>query len=140
MENKIGRYIRSLRKNKQLTLVQLAEKTGLSQPYLSQIENGKRGVPSPEILKTLSVHLDADYFQLMAKAGYWSLEEAKMRKNIVDDINKESKERQDYFDYLDSADLSIWLNNDTIYYDGHLITENDKKLIRSYLDALFNGR
>lgn len=37
----IGQRIREIRKNNHLTLKQLGERTGLSIPYLSQIENGR---------------------------------------------------------------------------------------------------
>lgn len=47
-----GHYLRGLRKARGLTLVDLNKASGVSQPYLSQIENGKAGgVPSPDILK-----------------------------------------------------------------------------------------
>ena len=52
----IGNALRSLRKERGITLNRLSSNCGLSQPYLSQIENGKA---SPSI-KTL--HRIAEYF------------------------------------------------------------------------------
>lgn len=65
-----GRYLRSLRKAQGLTLTQLGNLIGYSNPYLSQIENGQKGIPSPDILKKLASPLGEDYLVLMRKAGH----------------------------------------------------------------------
>lgn len=67
-----GTYLKELRENKNLTLTELGELIEYSNPYLSQIENGKRNnMPSPAILKKLSDVLNVSYFDLMVKAGHW---------------------------------------------------------------------
>src|SRR5690625_4813474 len=71
---KFGSYIRKLRNDRELTIRQLELYSGVSNSYLSQLENGKRGIPSPEIIKKLSKGLKIDYNLLMIKAGY--MEEA----------------------------------------------------------------
>ncbi|MEK3736008.1 MULTISPECIES: helix-turn-helix domain-containing protein [Paenibacillus] len=72
MEPKVfGEFLRKLRKDKQLKLDQVAESSGISKGYLSNIENGRRGVPSPELLMKLSEPLEVEYEELMRKAGYW---------------------------------------------------------------------
>ncbi|MNW41399.1 HTH-type transcriptional repressor RghR [compost metagenome] len=64
-----GQFLKAIRKEKGITLNQLGHTTGLSQPYLSQIENGKKGIPSPEVLKKLALNLDIDYDELSVHAG-----------------------------------------------------------------------
>ena len=49
----LGEFIASQRRTAQLSLRQLAEQTGISNPYLSQIERGLRK-PSAEVLFQLS--------------------------------------------------------------------------------------
>jgi transcriptional regulator with XRE-family HTH domain len=49
----LGEFIAAQRKTAQLSLRQLAEQTGISNPYLSQIERGLRK-PSAEVLLQLS--------------------------------------------------------------------------------------
>ena len=49
----LGEFIAAQRRSAQLTLRQLAEQTGISNPYLSQIERGLRR-PSAEVLQQLS--------------------------------------------------------------------------------------
>lgn len=66
---KIGEFIRSKRKEKNLTLKQLAKEIGLSHTYLSQIELGDRKA-SPDILNKMSKTLDVPHQYLMEKAGY----------------------------------------------------------------------
>lgn len=63
-----GEYLRELRKEKGLTLTQLSEISGVSHPYISQIENDKFK-PSPDILKKLAGPLGVPYTELLHKAG-----------------------------------------------------------------------
>lgn len=65
-----GMYLKNLRKENNLSIRQLAERSNVSNAYLSQVENGKRSVPSPEILKRLSEQLNTSYDELMNEAGY----------------------------------------------------------------------
>lgn len=65
-----GKYLRSLRKERQLTTRQVELYSGVSNSYLSQIENGKRGIPSPKILEKLSTIYNVPYEELMMTAGY----------------------------------------------------------------------
>jgi len=70
----LGQYLREKRKNNKITLVELAEKTGLSQPYLSQVEKGNRNL-QPEKLRKLSTELKVSYLELMIQAGYLTEED-----------------------------------------------------------------
>jgi transcriptional regulator with XRE-family HTH domain len=64
----LGEYLRDQRRNAELTLRQLAEQTGLSNPYLSQIENGLRR-PSAEVLQRLAAALRVSSEALYVRAG-----------------------------------------------------------------------
>ena len=44
LQTKIGEELRRQRKSKQLTIKQVAERTGLAQPNLSNIENGRQNI------------------------------------------------------------------------------------------------
>lgn len=65
-----GLYLKELRKENNLSIRQLAERSGVSNAYLSHLENGKRNIPSPDILRRLSEQLNIDHNELMEKAGY----------------------------------------------------------------------
>lgn len=64
----IGIEIKKLRKSKGLTLVQVAEMTDVSQPYLSQIEKGQRN-PSAETISQISKCLGVSKLYLYKLAG-----------------------------------------------------------------------
>ncbi len=64
----LGAFIRRQRKLANLSLRQLAERTTLSNPYLSQIERGLHQ-PSVRVLKLLSGALNVSAETLLAQAG-----------------------------------------------------------------------
>jgi transcriptional regulator with XRE-family HTH domain len=64
----IGGYIRSQRELAQVSLRQLARSTGVSNPYLSQIERGLRK-PSAEVLQQIARGLRISAEALYVQAG-----------------------------------------------------------------------
>jgi transcriptional regulator with XRE-family HTH domain len=123
--NDFGQYLKDRRKLLRLTLVQLSEQSGVSQPYLSQIENGKVQFPSPTILKKLTTPLDVNFTSLMVRAGYFDeLENAYLL------IGPRA-----------SPDLNSWINNlmasDSLYYNGHHLSSADGMRVLMMLEALF---
>lgn len=66
----IGEYIKKVRNEKGLSSRKLAEISGVSQPYISQLETGKNKNPSIEILNKLSKSLDIPNGNLLIAAGY----------------------------------------------------------------------
>ena len=67
-DNAVGDFIREQRVRANLSLRRLAERAGVSNPYLSQIERGIRN-PSAEILKRLSRALEISAETLYTRAG-----------------------------------------------------------------------
>ncbi len=66
--NSVGEFIAVQRRAAELTLRQLAEQTGISNPYLSQIERGLRR-PSAEVLQQLAKALRVSAESLYVRAG-----------------------------------------------------------------------
>ncbi len=64
----LGEFIASQRRAAELSLRQLAEQTGISNPYLSQIERGLRR-PSAEVLQQLAKALRVSAESLYVRAG-----------------------------------------------------------------------
>ena len=64
---RLGAHIRRLRKGHGLTLVQVAEATGLSHPFLSQLERGL-AQPSLGSLRRIAVALQTSPIELVAAA------------------------------------------------------------------------
>jgi transcriptional regulator with XRE-family HTH domain len=64
----IGVFIRDLRRNAKISLRQLADQAGVSNPYLSQIERGLRK-PSAEVLQQLASALRVSTPAMYLRAG-----------------------------------------------------------------------
>ena len=64
----LGDYLKEQRVSAQLSLRQLAEQAGVSNPYLSQIERGLRK-PSAEVLQQIAKALRISAEQLYVRAG-----------------------------------------------------------------------
>ena len=74
----LGEYLREQRDAAGLSLRQLAEQTGVSNPYLSQIERGLRR-PSAEVLQQLAKALRISAEQLYVQAGILSPDSGEVR-------------------------------------------------------------
>ena len=70
----LGDYLREQRLAARLSLRQLAEQAGVSNPYLSQIERGLRR-PSAEVLQQIAKALRISAEQLYIRAGIVSPEQ-----------------------------------------------------------------
>jgi len=64
----IGEFIRDLRQTAKISLRQLADRAGVSNPYLSQIERGLRK-PSAEVLQSLASALRVSTPAMYLRAG-----------------------------------------------------------------------
>lgn len=140
-EFEIGKFLRDLRKNKGLTMKEFGSLTGLSQPYLSQIENGQRGKPSPEILKKYSSALDYDHFNLMAVAGY--IEEDDLLEPVEEIVRSgffTTRIQNGKTGMMKMMDLAIILEQENLFYKNLVLTQNDRKRILDMLDIMFQPK
>ena len=64
----LGAFIRQQRERSRMSLRRLADRAGISNPYLSQIERGLRK-PSAEILKSLARALSIQAESMYVRAG-----------------------------------------------------------------------
>jgi len=71
----LGDYLRDQRRGAQLTLRQLADQAGVSNPYLSQIERGLRK-PSADVLQQLAKALRISAKTLYVRAGILDSDES----------------------------------------------------------------
>jgi transcriptional regulator with XRE-family HTH domain len=79
----LGEFIRDQRRTARLSLRNLSELAGISNPYLSQIERGLRK-PSAEILQAIARALQISSETLYVRAGF--LEERETDEDLVGDI------------------------------------------------------
>ena len=74
----LGSYLRDQRVAAELSLRQLAEQAGVSNPYLSQIERGLRR-PSAEVLQALAKALRISAEQVYVQAGILNPDDDEVR-------------------------------------------------------------
>ncbi len=90
----IGGFIRSQRELAQVSVRQLAEKAGVSNPYLSQIERGLRK-PSAEVLNQIAKALRVSADVLYVRAGLLEPSEpSEVRDAIVTDTAITERQKQ----------------------------------------------
>lgn len=100
----LGDYLREQRLAAKLSLRQLAEQTGVSNPYLSQIERGLRR-PSAEVLQQLAKALRVSAETLYVRAGILSLEDSDVRSvelAILADTLLTERQKQSLLDVYQS--------------------------------------
>lgn len=84
-----GEFIKSLRKENNLSQRDLAEKSGISNAEISRIETGERQKPSPMALKAFAPHLGKTYEELLKQAGY--IEEVVDHTGYIENIYRDEK-------------------------------------------------
>lgn len=150
----IGDYIKELRNKRELKISKLAELSDVSQPYLSQIESGKRK-PSLDIIRKLADALETDFYELAWIAGYYTSQEVEYVRQQKEFFNSMStKELEEYqlaefksqkryenirkFQERRYVRLEDFLNDDrrSFYIDDHKLTKDDIKM----LIALYGGK
>jgi len=113
--NKIGTYLKDTRKRRNLTLRVVEEITGISNAYLSQLENGKIKKPSPSVLYKLANCYNVSYDHLLELAGHpipKQKEEKKLAptfrlRSSFGELTKEEEEKLlEYLEFLRSKKRS----------------------------------
>ena len=93
----LGDYLREQRRNAQLSLRQLADAAGVSNPYLSQIERGLRK-PSAEVLQQVAKALRISAETLYVRAGILDAErdrdEVETRAVLLADPTLNERQKQ----------------------------------------------
>lgn len=133
-----GASLRQLRKSKMLSLVQLSEQSGVSNPYLSQIENDKF-VPSLEILRKLAGALDSDLYALALESGIYTAEDLTMlqrhdRKSTFSDEDFTYEAYKSHY-HVQLEDI-IKDSRRSFYISGHKLNDNELQALLQ----LFEGK
>lgn len=159
--SKIGGFIKEIRKEEGLNITELANKAGISRPYLSQIESGKR-IPSNDLLLQISRALDVSYSVMLQMSGQEGMSNSVMyaQAEYNDLVNRIEEEQEDgslaefvqslrlafnysIYDVAEMSDLPIseiklLESNDTDEINKFLSKEMLYKLSKCYDKKLFN--
>ena len=94
---KIGKFIQTLRKDKDLTQAELADKLGVSDRAISKWENG-RGLPDYEYIQDLCKELDITYNEFIAGERIEDKDtETKLEENLVTVYKESTKNEKKLF-------------------------------------------
>lgn len=96
----LGEYLKEQRISARLSLRQLAEQAGVSNPYLSQIERGLRR-PSAEVLQQIAKALRISAEQLYIRAGIVSPEDGvggSVELAVLSDTGLTERQKQSLLD------------------------------------------
>src|SRR5689334_19892930 len=98
----IGSFIRTQREAAQVSVRQLAEKAGVSNPYLSQVERGLRK-PSADVLNQIAKALRVSAEVLYVRAGILEpSDKSQVRDAIVTDTAITERQKQILLDIYSS--------------------------------------
>jgi HTH-type transcriptional regulator, competence development regulator len=101
----LGKALMSARERKSLTLRDVERATGVSNAYLSQLENDRIKSPSPNVLNKLAELFGVPYSAFMTAAGYPASESGEITSDAIRlaaRLGRTSPEEEDALaDYLD---------------------------------------
>ncbi|OBI12019.1 XRE family transcriptional regulator [Mycobacterium sp. E2327] len=102
MASDLGSFIRDLRENAQVSVRQLAERSGVSNPYLSQVERGLRK-PSADVLSQIAKALRISAEVLYVRAGILEpSDKNQVRDAIITDTAITERQKQILLDIYES--------------------------------------
>lgn len=106
MPETLSSVLKRKREELSFTLRQVQESTGISNAYLSQLENGKITSPTPAILKKLADCYKTSYVRLLELAGHPIVPEKstyfRTSSGLEDLTQDEERELVKYLRYLRS--------------------------------------
>lgn len=138
----IGTFLKQVRMEKNISIRQLAQFTGISPAYISQIENGKRKNPKRYVLRVLFDGLGMDYDEFMARfhaqrkdasndivLPYGELKQLSSAEQTLEKPITTTAQRTDLQQLLQSENK--------LYYNGKLLSAKEKEKLLTMLQLLF---
>jgi len=104
--NELSKYLREKRLDLGLTLRKVEDLTGISNAYISQVENAKIIQPTPKILRKLSDCYELSYPRLLEMAGHPIISNSsstiqfKTSSRLIDITADEEKELTEYLTFI----------------------------------------
>lgn len=147
--------LKELRVQRGLTITELAEKSGVSRPYLSQLESGKKNVPSVKVINDIANALEINNIELARMAGYYTGEDLGYRYIQEDPFNSMTDEQIgnhilaqneklliEKYKQENYPQLEELLRNNTIslYFNKYELSKEDKLNVYKIFKGLFEGK
>ncbi|MHB8122648.1 MAG: helix-turn-helix domain-containing protein [Desulfuromonadaceae bacterium] len=141
-----GKYLKQLREDRGLTIRQVETYTGVSNSYLSLLENGKRGIPSPDILKKIAFIYKVTYEELMVSAGHLAENESIGRKSPLLEALEMDRDKTfliwfkslptDLQEFLRDKESKPWLEMAKDMKEMGVPQESVKNVLRGFAEAI----
>lgn len=125
MKNKLGNYIKGVRTSKNMSLRELAKRSGVSHSYLSQLENGKTNNPSIEVSRKIAKGLNVPLYEFQIRSGQMP----------------GYRPYSPIKDYINNADLYEILRESTRprYKNQQLLKEDIEQIIKFIDNFIYKG-
>ncbi|WP_440603795.1 helix-turn-helix domain-containing protein [Bacillus sp. GB_SG_008] len=109
----IGKNIYRFRKNRGLTLSELAERAGISKSYLSNIERNINQNPSIQVMEKIALVLEADLNTLLEAKTYVEKKQQIEREwiDFVYELKKAGIDKEELREYKILIDFIKWQNS-----------------------------
>lgn len=100
-----------------MSIKKISLQSGVSEAFLSQVENGKRGTPTPKVLKKIAPALRVPYEDLLIAAGY---------------IERQDEDKQRVIDLTDVV------FDEDVMLDGELLelTKSERQIIIEFIRSV----
>lgn len=135
----LGIALKQLRKERGLTIKDLANMIGVSQPFLSQIETAKRNASS-ELLRKIAEAVDVSYVDLLKIAGHNDLIDL-YNAQFIDAKRQSSNElihlASDIKVLLEQTNILIKAEKVTPTFNGHTLTPDEAERALAMFYILF---
>lgn len=69
-QERLGSYLAQLREEKKFSLQKVSQGTGISDPFLYQLEKGERALTNPLFFNKIASFYEIDVRELLRRAGY----------------------------------------------------------------------
>ena len=152
-----GSYLREKRKANNLSIVNLSKLSGVSNPYISQLENNKFK-PSFEIIKKLTqalnlnfneaawvadLYTDEEYRQLKIEDDFLSSLSLEEEKQYIEEqiVALEDNFKINRFKMTKYVNIEDFLNNDSRFFfiNGHKLTSEKIKALIDLFEGFENN-
>ena len=134
--NTLGKFINKMRRENNLTLTQLSEKSNISPPELHKIEHSAKSKISPFQLKLLGRALDIDYKILYVIVGFLEEEDFGENKSYVQKIIENNKNENIENDQLVVFDFKRDILDDILDKCNNKLSSDELEKLRELLNSL----
>lgn len=142
---KLGKIIKEVRENREISMRKLAQNIGVSHSEISRIESGERQVPNLITIIALCEELQIDFANLLKETGFLDYNSKKvyevtvqkiLSKKIKVNAKDEEKAMDLISEFIEDNEIET-LNPEEIYsFEAEKIADNDEEFLEEGQELL----